>query len=54
MMYQMPEAAAGDQLEDAEADLAEIETVDAQRSEEDRQQQRDQPLLVGEDAGHLR
>ena len=52
MMYQMPSPPQVSSLSDAEPDVAEVEAVDAEVAEEDRQQQRDQPLLVGEDAGH--
>src|SRR3954452_12013392 len=47
------ESAAGDQLEHAQPDLAEVEAVDAEVAEEGRQQEGDQPLLVGEDAGDV-
>ncbi len=46
-----PEPTAGDQLEDAEPDAAEVEPVHPQRAEEDREQQGDQPLLVENSPG---
>lgn len=41
------EAARGEQPEDARADLARVEAVDAEIAKEDREQQRHEPILVG-------
>ena len=48
-----PAQAEGDQLEDPEARVAEVEPVDPEGAEEERDQDGDQPVLVREDAGHL-
>ena len=52
---QVPDAAAaeGDQLEDPEAGVAEVEPVHAEGAEEAGEQHRDQPLAVREQAGEL-
>ena len=48
-----PAAAEGDQLQDAEAGVAEVEAVDAEAAEEPGEQGGHQPLAVGEQAGQL-
>ena len=49
-----PAPAERDQLEDAEPGIAEIEAVDPEPADEERDQERGQPVLVGEDARDLR